>query len=149
MNMCYSVDLVLACGTVFRATRNITDRVGSKVRVSGKKKFASQSSRVATRPLRFSRIPVFGAAKKCNGTVLPNMLMLVLRRAVLLNVKVTTKASERLGEGHRLVPMDRRCNNVFQVMFNGSVICFVICTIVKVCLALIIPGLFNFMDVMA
>lgn len=143
IDVCYSVDKLLCCGSVLVTGATISLSVGGSVGVTHDKGAASQRSRVATCPVRCRRVSVFGPATKFTTFLVPTILMLVVRRALLLKVNLTTKATHRGGHFGSLMPVGERCGKALQVMLNGKLDCFLICVLMTFCMLCIMPELFD------
>lgn len=145
--VCYSVDNVLCCGTVLATGAGTSLVVGGRVGVRHSNGAAVQRSRIDASPVTCRSVSVFGPRGNFTDFLVPTMLVLVVRRALLLKMNLSTKATHRGGHFQSLVPVDHRCRNALHVILNGSLACLVVCTIVTACVLYLIPGVFDLMRV--
>lgn len=147
IDVCYSVDNVLCCGTLMLTDAGTSLALGGGVRVRQVKGAARQRSRVDATPVRCRSVSLFGPRSKFTDFLVPTILVLVVRRALLLNVKLSTKATHRGGHFGSLIPVDQRCRNALHVMNKGSLTCFLVCTLITTCILYLMPRLFSLMRV--
>lgn len=143
IDVCYSVDKLLCCGDVLLTGATISLSVGQSVGVRHTNGAATQRSRVANCPVRCRSITLFGPAGNFTTFLVPTMLVLLVRRALLLNVNLSTKATQRGGHFGSLMPVGHRCGKALHVIVKGKLDCCVICSLMSMCMLYMIPHVFD------
>ncbi len=146
IDLCYSVDKLLCCGTLLITYASISLSVAIRLRVRHVRGAAHQRSRITISPLRCRGITLFGPGGNFTDFLVPTILVLLLRRALLLNVDVLGTATHR-GNIFRLRRIRKAKRKAVHLILNGTLYCLVLCALITACMLLIVPRLFSLMRV--
>lgn len=130
--LCYSVDDLLFCGTFLLTTARMSLSLKGRVQVRGTPNTSTGRRRVAIGPVPCRSIALFGARGNFTDFLIPTVLVLIVRRALILKVNVLKKATHRGGHFRDLIPVDQRFGKALHVILNGSLACVLVCMIIYV-----------------
>ena len=138
------MSLMLTYKAIYQTAQAVSMEVNKEIQKPKAMGFTNYDDKLNTEPIKVEEVQIFNPAGGYGSALLPAVLILILQQTLMLGIGLSAGTARENNRFKELVPVSRRYNGIFCIVFGKSMCYFMIYAVMAAYITLAVPRFFSF-----